>query len=331
MRNEPKKETDHSSLPDENCTTRYESPRRRAESMRMFLEKRSKTDPTVAPFLRRLKSCGLELKYSRRSNGSKRLSGGRFCQHFFICPLCAMRRTIKLAYTYAERVFHVLQDYPEAQLYFVGLTLRPSRSLPVDVARIQEYTTQLHKLGRDIRRGKRSIKKHSTEAAKIIASLQSIIIAEQNGNNLLRRPWRYMVRAHAIWLCDTPPRESLLSEEWRGITGGSFVVNIQDIKSNDKAVDYNAWLDSVGENLFAVCSYMLAASHLHDALRWDIFRQLKAASGRSPRLLVSRGEFYGVKLPDEEGPLSEGEQEFEKIYFLRWDREQWRYRQVNNA
>jgi hypothetical protein len=87
---------------------------------------------------------------------------------------------------------------------------------------------------------------------------------------------------HAIWLCETPPIQTEISQEWFAITGDSFIV---DVTPMDIINPIKGFLE--------VFKYAIKFS---DQSNEDTFHCYETL--RNKRLIGSFGDFYGIPEPD---------------------------------
>jgi hypothetical protein len=90
---------------------------------------------------------------------------------------------------------------------------------------------------------------------------------------------------HAVWLCEVPPDQFSISQEWKDITGDSFIV---DARPLDMADPVAAFLE--------VFKYAVKFSDLADIDRLEAYHTL-----RKKRLLDSFGELRGLDVEPNDG------------------------------
>jgi hypothetical protein len=107
---------------------------------------------------------------------------------------------------------------------------------------------------------------------------------------------------HAVWLCYTPPDPFKLSEEWRQLTGDSYIVDVRPI---DMA-------DPIG-GFCEVFKYALKFSDLPDQERLTAYRTLKGK-----RLQDSFGDLRGLDVePSDQDELLEELPYIERLYYFQ--------------
>jgi hypothetical protein len=98
--------------------------------------------------------------------------------------------------------------------------------------------------------------------------------------------------SHQVWLCHEAPDAQKLSDEWRSVTGDSYIVDVRPFTDQDDVTD----------GFLEVFKYAVKFSDLPLSDNWHGYEVLK---GR--RLVFSGGAFYGVEVPEslEDEPLDD--------------------------
>lgn len=218
--------------------------------------------------------------------GEIRLSKAKFCKKHLLCPLCAIRRGVKVLSRYLDRYESIVAQEPNLKPYMVTLTVKDGKDLQERFKHLQSSLQKWHK--------RRHRKNAPCEAAKAHGAAWSFEIKRGHRSNL----WHPHV--HCIWLCDTPPDQSAISEQWHAITGDSFIVDVREITPDDPA-----------KGFMEVFKYAVKFSEQDPEDTFDTYLTL---AGK--RLIGSFGSFYGIPEPDElaDDPL-EGLPFFE-MFFL---------------
>lgn len=199
--------------------------------------------------------------------GKVRLHAAKFCNKHLLCPLCAIRRGAKLVQAYMARLAHLTAADGDLKPYMVTLTVRDGESLP---ERFKHLCGSVQKLNR-----MRSRDRQYSEACKASAAVWSYEF--KRGKN----SGQWHPHMHAVWLCKTPPDQQALSEQWRQITGDSFVVDVRPFHDSDDVLT----------GFLEVFKYALKFSDLPLDDNWTAFLAL-----RGKRLVASFGDFRGLDI-----------------------------------
>lgn len=211
-----------------------------------------------------------------------RLYAARFCRKHLLCPLCAIRRAAKMVKSYQEKFLTVLEANPHLDPYLVTLTIKNGDDLEACSKHLRKALRKFMQMRRD-----HSSRPHlypSIEFSKSMGGFHSIETTNK-GNG-----WH--VHVHMVWLCSSEPVQSVLSEEWREITGDSYIVDVRPICMENDGID----------GLLEVCKYALKFSDLSLS---DNFHAYEVFTRQ--RLIDSHGLMRGVKIPEglTDEPLSE--------------------------
>lgn len=218
--------------------------------------------------------------------GQIRLSRVCTCKKHLICALCAIRRGAKALRVYLARVTALMAADSALRPYLVTLTVRNGPDLGERVRHLAEKLRTYHKR----RQGKRG----SGEVLKAKSAVWSYEFTNKG------KGWHPHV--HAVWLCHEAPDAFKLSEEWRQLTGDSYIV---DVRPMDMA-------DPVG-GFCEVFKYALKFADLPDQERLTAYRTLK---GR--RLQDSFGDLRGLDVePSDEDELLEELPYIERLYYFQ--------------
>lgn len=202
--------------------------------------------------------------------GKVRLHAAKFCNKHLLCPLCAIRRGAKLVKAYMDRVAVLTASEPDLKPYMVTLTVKDGNDLTERFNHLARSVQKLHKM--------RGGKGQYSEACKADAAVWSYEF--KRGKN----SGQWHPHMHAVWLCKTRPDAKALSEQWKRITGDSFIVDVRSFHDES---------DTLG-GFLEVFKYALKFSDLPMDDNWQAFISL---SGK--RLVASFGSFRGLDVPDE--------------------------------
>lgn len=193
--------------------------------------------------------------------GQTRLAKMCTCRKHLICPLCAIRRGAKALRVYLARVECLRAADPSLKAYMVTLTVKNGDELRERFTHLAASLRYMHKL-RHLNRGH--------EVCKARSAVWSYEFTQRG------RGWH--PHAHAVWLCHQAPDAFKLSQEWKGITGDSYIV---DVRPMDEADPVAAFLE--------VFKYALKFSDLADPDRLHAYKTLKGK-----RLQDSFGALRGL-------------------------------------
>jgi len=251
---------------------RYDKARRRSLLMRDYARQTGGLKEAA-----KLHDCGSWLLFrDYYTAGKVRLHSAPFCKQHLLCPLCAIRRGAKSLKTYLERFEHLRQADTGFKLYLVTLTVKDGESLPERLNHLKSSVQKYLHQRRDYLRNPKG-RKH-VEFAKALGGVGSYEVKRGKNSGL----WHPHV--HMTWACYTKPDAAKLSQEWKALTGDSWVVDVTEFRDNQDPA----------EGFMEVFKYALKFSDMPLADNWDAYKVL---SGRN--MLFSFGTFYGVKVPDE--------------------------------
>ena len=203
-----------------------------------------------------------------------KLHSANFCCVHLICGFCAIRRGARMMSRYLDRFRIVRDSTPALQPYLVTFTVKNGHNLLERLLHLERSLTRLHKR----RNGKRS-RSLMTAIAGAVWSYE-VTYSDAEG-------WHPHV--HAIWLAAEQPDMHALRDEWKEITGDSFMVDVRPIEADPEAP---ADVDPHAKGFAEVFKYAMKAAELPPRLLLDAYRVLNRR-----RLVRSFGRFYGVKEP----------------------------------
>lgn len=194
--------------------------------------------------------------------GQVRLSHFCTCKKHLICPLCAIRRGAKALRVYLGRVEALMASDALLRPFMVTLTVKNGPDLIERFNHLSGKLRAYHKR----RKGARQY----GEVRKAISGVWSYEFTNKG------KGWHPHV--HAVWLCHEAPDPFKLAQEWKELTGDSFIV---DVRPFDLA-------DPVG----AFCEVFKYAVKFSDLADSDRLRAYKTLKGK--RLLDSFGDLRGL-------------------------------------
>lgn len=255
---------------------RYSEAHHRALSMAHYIKKRvsSKIFPDVGKLVQDLSTCGSYLVFHHYFNVDEmRLAGMTSCKKSLLCPLCAMRRGVKMLQAYMERLKVITAENPSVKPFLVTLTVKDGPGLEERFNHLQGSLKEYNQQRRNAIKGLRQ----NVEFNKALGSVGSFEFKRGKGSGLWHPHY------HAVWLCEETPDEKQLASEWHSITGDSYIVNVTPFHDSDDVVT----------GFLEVFKYAIKFSDLPFADNWEGFLYL---NGR--RLVNSFGLFRGVIVPE---------------------------------
>ena len=173
----------------------------------------------------RISECGDYLVFKNYFTiGEMRLSKARFCKKHLLCPLCAIRRGAKVLSRYVTRFEHIVAEKPVLKPYLVTLTVKDGPDLSERFKHLQKSLVTWHK--------RRHRNNSPCEAKKAHGAAWSYEIKRGKRSGL----WHPHV--HAVWLCESPPDELAIQEQWHSITGDSYIVDVRPINPEDPTTGF---------------------------------------------------------------------------------------------
>ena len=285
---------------------KYERAKLRSLQMLEYLEdelKNSSSQDCRRPRLKKqaglLRGCGTWLRFAYYfgwlENGFRdeyRLVRANFCSQHLICNFCAVRRSVQKLNAYLERYRYLRKTKPHLAPYLITFTVKNGP----DLKERFEHLINSFRVLQDRRRRYLSSPKHNpfTQLVKVSGGVGTF----ECTYNIYRQ---YHPHFHLISLCTAPPNHKPLVDEWREITGDSFIVDIRpfdDVLNPEMAFK-------------EVFKYVLKFSTMPVDVNYQASRIL---AGK--RLLISFGDFWGVKIPEQ---LTDDPLDMEHVdYYFEW-------------
>lgn len=217
-----------------------------------------------------LRGCGNYLLFrDYYTVGKVRLYAASFCRKHLLCPLCAIRRGAKLVKAYLARLQVIREGNPGLKAYLVTLTVKNGPDLRERYEHLHRSVRKYHKA------------RHQPHIERQVQLAKGAVWSYEFKRGENSGEWH--PHMHAVWLCESPPDARLLSEEWRAVTGDSFIVDVTPFHDQEDVVS----------GFLEVFKYAVKFSSLPFADNWTGYQTL---SGR--RMVASFGEFYGLDVPD---------------------------------
>ena len=300
-----------------NRIARYQRAKLRSLRMLEFLENELKNcsnkdcrQQALKKQVGLLRACGTWLHFAYyfgwHEDGFKdeyRLIRANFCKQHMLCNFCAVRRSIRTLNVYLKRYRYIMQVNPHYMPFLITLTVKNGPDLYERFKHIQSSFKRLTDKRRlYLCRPKRQ---PFTQFAKIKAGAG----AYENTYNTVTK--EHHVHIHLIALCDGIPAHKPLCDEWKAITGDSFITDIRPF--NDINNPESAFME--------VFKYVLKFSTMPLDVNYHASQVLA-----NNRLLISFGDFWGTKVPEE---LTDEKLDMEHAdYYFEWLNEQYQLMEV---
>lgn len=247
---------------------RYSVAHERALLMRDYLEDAHGLEDEY----RKLSSCGEYLLFKWfYTLDSVKLAAMHSCKLHLLCPLCAIRRGAKLLDAYLGKFAHLSVQYPNLTPVFFTLTVKDGGDLVERYKHLTKSYRTLRQRARDALRGKGAF----NEMNSVAGAVWSYEAKRGSGSGL----WH--PHLHAFALCTQELDQRALSEQWKEITGDSFIVETHPV---------------YGEPIEAFLEVFKYAIKFSDMPLFDNVTAYEALKAR--RLVDSCGIFRGVDVPE---------------------------------
>lgn len=197
---------------------------------------------------------------------SVRLHGAMLCRKHLLCPLCAIRRGAKALSAYLQRWEAIQEQTKGLKPFLVTLTVKDGEDLNQRFIHLQRSQRELW------------MRKHrgrSSVLDVVKGAVWSYEVKRGTGSGV----WH--PHLHMVALCESEPSQTQLVEEWRDITGDSFIVDVRPIDQQDPVSGF-----------IEVFKYAVKFSAQTPA---DTLHCHRVLGGR--RLIGSAGLFRGVEIP----------------------------------
>lgn len=216
-----------------------------------------------------MRSCGDYLVFrDYYTEGKVRLHAAQFCKKHILCPFCAIRRGSKMVTAYLERLSSILADAPNLKAYLVTFTVKNGSDLDERFQHLSSSIQKLHKARHRL---------GSEEVTKAVGAVWSYEFKRGKNSGL----WHPHI--HAIWLCEEPPDQHKLRNEWHHNTGDSMIVDVTPFHDQQ---------DVIG-GFLEVFKYAVKFGDLPLDDNWHAYETLLGK-----RLIASFGAFRAVEIPE---------------------------------
>ena len=177
------------------------------------------TQPDLQRMSRVVAGCGDYLVFRHYFTVDKvRLHGASLCRKHLLCPLCAIRRGAKALKAYSDRYEAIKAAKPGLKPFLVTLTVKDGDDLAERFKHLVDAQRELWK---------RTHRVYASALDGVQGAVWSYEI-KRGKNSGLWHP-----HLHMVALAEMSPSQVLLSNEWHGITGDSFVVDVRPITEDD--------------------------------------------------------------------------------------------------
>ena len=228
------------------------------------------TCPQERRALHEIERCGGYLLFRHYlDHDTCRLHAARFCKFHLLCPLCAVRRGAKALEAYLKRYEVVRGADAALRPFLVTLTVKDGPDLAERFLHLAKSFRHLAK-----RRTRRD--QQWSEWAKVKGAVWSYEVKRGSGSG------QWHPHLHAIVLGHESIYVEALADEWRGITGDSFIVDVRPIEAGDLVGGF--------------CEVFKYAVKFSDMEPADTAHAWRTIRGR--RLIDSAGLLRGVEIPD---------------------------------
>lgn len=193
----------------------------------------------------KLRQCGMELIFERiEEEGEEihRLAAGYFCKNPKICPPCAIARSSKRVRVLAPKILYAMKENQLPLAYLVTVTVKNGPDMVERLNHLRDAMRRMFKRRRVVLNGGRG----GSESAKADGILWTVEVKRGGSSNL----WH--PHAHMVWLCREEIDQERLSEEWKNLTGDSYIV---DARPFDFCVENDYSPEAVQADIIEVCKY----------------------------------------------------------------------------
>lgn len=267
-----------------NRLQRYGTGKSRALLMSDYIKEEHSGNKDYRNLSTKIHNCGSYLVFRNYFEMDEvRLHSAKFCKKHLLCPFCAMRRGAKYLNAYMGKLDIIKRTESDLRAFMVTITIKDRESLSDAFTHLRNNLKRYQEMRRNSLKGQ----KHC-EYAKALGGVFSIEFKRGENSGL----WHPHV--HMIWLCKETPSSKAISEEWLGLTGDSYIVDVREI------------YDGLENGFLEVFKYALKFSSM---TLEDNFHAYQILNGR--RLVDNFGLFRGVQVDDD---LTDGVPEEEQPY-----------------
>lgn len=207
-----------------------------------------------------------------------KLSKAQTCKKHMLCPFCARRRAAKMVEKNIEKFNQVIEEKPKLVPAMLTVTVKNGDNLEERYQHIKKSFRKLQERRRDY------LKKGwgFNEFCKIEGAVFSYEITHSQEN-------KWHPHIHAVVLLNEYIDVKKFSDEWKKITGDSYIVDIRKITKKNMNSESSAIADAMCE----VFKYALKFSDLTLERQFEAYETLMGQ-----RMLGAFGLLHGVKIPE---------------------------------
>ena len=237
--------------------------------------------------------CGtwLHLREWLNHGGETRLINANFCKKFYLCKLCAIRRSLRFIDSYAQKVATIVAEQPGLIPAMVTLTVKNGPQLG---ERIEHLKGSWSRMIAASRKGESGGHRHGlVQWNHVAGSLRALEVKRGEDG------WH--PHLHVYTLLNSYLDQSELSREWLAWTGDSMVVDIRKCYGEPESA------------LFEVIKYAVKFSDMSPEDLWHIHTVCAGGRGIDPTGClrgVLTGDIDQDKLDGLDGPTVD--------YIARW-------------
>lgn len=160
-------------------------------------------------------------------HGETRLVDARFCGRTVLCEACARRRAIQVGQTYVPKLEAALDAREGRIAALLTLTIRSTEDLRAGLELIRDSFRNLRMRGH---RHRNNPDRHAySESCKMAGGVAAIEVKRAKSKpGSLWHP-----HLHALVILDDYIDQKRLSDEWKVLTGGSYIVDIRRVRGDD--------------------------------------------------------------------------------------------------
>lgn len=218
---------------------RYGLAKKRSLAMSQYIKN---TQPVrMLDLSAKIANCGSLLWFKNYyEKGEIRLHSASFCEKSSLCPFCAIRRGGKFIKAYMSKVESINALYPHLKPYMLTLTVKDGDDL---LERFLHLRTSIRAYMEKRRKylANESSKRNRphVELVKALGGVYSIEV-KRGKNSKLWHP-----HVHFVILCDEQNKIDVekLSQEWKEITGDSFIVDCRSFYSAEPDILISGFLE----------------------------------------------------------------------------------------
>ncbi len=198
------------------------------------------------------------------------LIGGYFCGQWKLCLTCAIKRGAKSLSGLVPILVDQLQRDPRLRAWLVTLTTVDAPDMSEGACRERfEHLRAATRHYLERRNDARKKGRGEVEANKA----HGIHWAFEGGRGAGSGGWHW--HSHAVWIGYDRPNPVALSDEWRAITGDSFIVDVREFRCTKRGGERTS--EAIAADVVEVCKYTLKP---HEMTPADAYSAHRATQGK---------------------------------------------------